>query len=371
MPTVDVLKSVEGELSTRAMQVCGMFDCPPKEKQELRWQINVPIEDRPWSVGLIVGASGSGKTVCANALFPNEMRVKHQWTAASVIDDFPKSASIESIVQCLSSVGFNTIPAWLRPYQVLSNGEQFRVDMARRMIESSGIIVVDEFTSVVDRQVAQVASHAIQKSIRRQGKQFVAVSCHDDIIEYLQPDWILNPSANTFEWRLLRQRPRINIEIAAMPHSAWKIFAPFHYMSADLHRAAACYGLWANGRLAAFAGVLHRPHSVNKRIKGVSRLVTLPDFQGLGLAFVLAESLGAAYKALGFDFHTYPAHPTFVRAFKSDRWRQMKKAGTRAPTQTGSLPGSWTGQRPCAVMKYIGESMPRNQAEDLISAKGG
>jgi len=41
----------------------------------------------------------------------------------------------------------------------------------------------------------------------------------------------------------------------------------------------------------------------------MSRLVTLPDYQGLGLAFALADRRGAAYKALGRQFHAYPAHP--------------------------------------------------------------
>ena len=40
---------------------------------------------------------------------------------------------------------------------------------------------MDEFTSVVDRQVAQIGAHAIQKYVRKHGRQFVAVSCHYDI----------------------------------------------------------------------------------------------------------------------------------------------------------------------------------------------
>jgi ABC-type ATPase with predicted acetyltransferase domain len=35
---------------------------------------------------------------------------------------------------------------------------------------------VDEFTSVVDRQVAKVASHTVQKAVRRQSRQLVAVT---------------------------------------------------------------------------------------------------------------------------------------------------------------------------------------------------
>src|SRR5439155_19760773 len=50
--------------------------------------------------------------------------------------------------------------------------------------------IFDEFTSVVDRTVAQIGSAAVAKTIRRSGKQLVAASCHYDVIEWLQPDWI-------------------------------------------------------------------------------------------------------------------------------------------------------------------------------------
>ena len=58
-------------------------------------------------------------------------------------------------------------------------------------------VVFDEFTSVVDRQVAQTASLAISKAIRRTKKRFIAVSCHSDIIEWLEPDWVFNTNDMT------------------------------------------------------------------------------------------------------------------------------------------------------------------------------
>ena len=59
---------------------------------------------------------------------------------------------------------------WLRPFHVLSNGEQFRATIARALAESAKgreLVVIDEFTSVVDRTVAQIGSAAIAKTIRR------------------------------------------------------------------------------------------------------------------------------------------------------------------------------------------------------------
>jgi GNAT superfamily N-acetyltransferase len=240
--------------------------------------------------------------------------------------------------------------------------------------------VVDEFTSVVDRQVAQIGAHAVQKHIRRTpGRQFVAASCHYDIVEWLQPDWVLEPSTMSLTWRGLQRRPPVECIVARVPYSAWRQFAPFHYLTADLHKAARCFGLFVGDRMAAFAGMLHRPHAKVHDIMGCSRLVTLPDFQGLGLAMALVDTMGSAYGAIGKRLHTYPAHPALIRSFdKSRSWALKKRPGTYSPpsgTQLRIAKGqkaglgftSKQGGRPCAVFQYVGEQMPRKQAEALLA----
>ena len=79
----------------------------------------------------------------------------------------------------------------MKPFSVLSTGEQFRVALARHLLSDDDPIVVDEFTSVVDRQVAHIGSIAVSKYVRKRDRKFIAVTCHYDVIEWLQPDWIL------------------------------------------------------------------------------------------------------------------------------------------------------------------------------------
>lgn len=360
MPAIDVVVESGIDLSVRARQVCGMFDCPPEKKQRLQWKANLPLDEKEWSIGLIVGPSGSGKSTCARHLWPDEYEYGPKWSGDTVIDSFDSSISIESIAAALNSVGFSTIPAWIRPYHVLSNGEQFRADIAKRMLEQEGVVVIDEFTSVVDRQVAKIACHSVQKFIRRQNRQLVAVTCHNDVVDWLQPDWVFEPAERQFRWREVQRRPSIHIEVARVPNKAWRIFAPYHYMSADLNPGASSFGLWANGELAAFAGVIHKPHPKAKNIKGLSRLVTLPDYQGLGLGFVLSETLGAAYKATGSRFRNYPAHPSFIRAYRQTAWKCVKRPGNMTPQKAGIQ--RFNKARPCAVMEYIGPAMEDEDA---------
>lgn len=141
-----------------------------------------------WQIGLIVGNSGTGKSTIAKELF--DVINGFEYTHESVIDDIP--ASYDEVTRMFYSVGFGSVPCWLKPYRVLSNGEQMRVDLARALL-STDFCVFDEFTSVVDRNVAQTMCIALNKCLKKYpNKKFVAVTCHKDVEEWLQPDWIFN-----------------------------------------------------------------------------------------------------------------------------------------------------------------------------------
>lgn len=369
MRAIDLVVESPVSTSMRARQVCAMFDVPPQEKASVKWKGSLDIDGDDWNVGLIVGPSGCGKSSIMRHLWGNMPPLT--WGAPSVIDDFAREHSIQQVSEMCGAVGFNTIPAWLRPFHVLSNGEQFRVDLARRLLELPDPIVVDEFTSVVDRQVAKIGAHAVAKAVRRNKRKFVAVTCHYDVIDWLQPDWILEPATMTFARRSVQPRPRVDAEFRRCEYGIWPIFAPFHYMSADLHRSARCFALYVDGRPVAFNGAMHRPHPKVDDIMGSSRTVVLPDWQGLGLGMVMGDALGSAYKAIGKRFHRYPAHPAFIRAHdRSPKWRLVKKPGAFSSVGAGAARFTGAegkvGGRPCAVFEYIGPSMARDEARMFL-----
>lgn len=160
-----------------------------------------------WKIGLIVGNSGTGKSTIARELYGDAIVSETKWGKRPVIDEVSSSASFENVTRTFYSVGFGSVPSWLKPFDVLSNGERMRVKMARALLEERRLIVFDEFTSVVDRNVAKTLCMAVSKAVRASDKQFVGVSCHRDILEYLQPDWYFDtddmtchfPSARALE----------------------------------------------------------------------------------------------------------------------------------------------------------------------------
>ncbi len=383
MPRVDLVVSTPVSRSPRVKQLEGMFDVPPATTSKKEWHADIPFDDRKWSVGAIIGPSGSGKSLIARSLFGTEKVDKcFRWNGKSVIDDFPARYSMDQISKVCNAVGFSTIPAWRRPYKVLSNGECFRVQLARHLLEDPDPIVIDEFTSVVDRQVAKIGAHAVQKFIRRQKRQFVAVSCHEDIVDWLQPDWVFEPSTARFAWRSVQSRPRCDITVSPVPRAVWPLFAPFHYLTAKLKPTAHCFAAFLNGQIAAFAGVSRAVTKSASPIMQCNRLVTLPDFQGLGLAFVLIDAVSAIYKAIGEQVRTYPAHPHLIHAFdRSKCWRLEKKPGTFmgsantkqraiAKLQRNSSISNKQqikqGSRPCAVFSYCGDALERSEAVRVL-----
>lgn len=205
MPDFDIVKTCNIDKTFRVAHIMSDFDIDPKHVCEhFRGGLNFPDE---WQIGVIVGGSGTGKTTIAKELFGEDLISGFEYSAKSVVDDMPKNASVQDIERMFYAVGFGSVPSWLKPYSVLSNGEKMRVDLARAMLEKD-FIVFDEFTSVVDRQVAQTASIAISKTIRRTNKKFIAVTCHYDVLEWLQPDWVFDTNKNESFFGIAREEKR-------------------------------------------------------------------------------------------------------------------------------------------------------------------
>ena len=197
MPNFDIVRNSEIEDTFRNKAVIDTYELSIEKVTE-QFAGNIEIENKDWNVGLIVGGSGTGKTTIAKEIFKNYYFEKFKWSKQSVIDNMPKDKTNEQITAVFTSVGLGTVWTWLKPYHVLSNGEMMRMNLARCILEDKDQIVFDEFTSVVDRVVAKTASFAISKAVRKLNKKFIAVSCHKDIIEWLEPDWVFDTEKQKF-----------------------------------------------------------------------------------------------------------------------------------------------------------------------------
>ena len=216
----------------------------------------------------------------------------------------PKECSVEQITSAFNSVGFSSPPSWLKPYSVLSNGQKMRVDLARAILENNKLFVFDEFTSVVDRNIAQIGSFAIQ--------------------DWLLPDWIFNTDTMTFQSLegQKKNRPEIKFEIFnTTDKSIWKMFSKHHYLSHSHNKAANVFIATVNDDIAGFISILHLPN-IDKTIKKVHRLVILPDYQGVGIGLRLLNEVGKIYKNEKWRFTITTSSPSLIHALKkNDLWK--------------------------------------------------
>jgi ABC-type glutathione transport system ATPase component len=151
--------------SYRAARVKSLFNV--ESGADFALDAELPIDDGEWRIGVVVGPSGSGKSSIGAALGNAYDPV---WPGdRPVIDVIAPEGDFNAATGALSAVGLGSVPTWLRPFPVLSNGEKFRATLARLVCEAPRFAVVDEFSSVVDRQIARVGAGAFAKAWRRTG----------------------------------------------------------------------------------------------------------------------------------------------------------------------------------------------------------
>lgn len=339
MPLLSVTVDCPVHESFRVQQVAGMFDVPLGERSSASFEVETPDTDEDWSIGLIVGHSGSGKSTIAREAFGGDLYRAEPWPDDSAVIDCFGETPVRKVVELFTSVGFGSPPSWVKPYAVLSNGEQFRCDLARALAAGCGgveeekpILAFDEFTSVVDRNVARVCSAAIAKGVRRGDLpcRFVAVTCHYDIAEWLEPDWVLDMATGRLTRRRLR-RPRIELEIHRCRVAAWRLFARHHYLTGSIAPQAKCYLATWNGEPVSFAATL--PIIGGKGRRRFTRIVTLPDYQGIGIGMRTVEAVADSQREEGLRVNVTSSHPALIRhCDRSPCWRvvAVKRTGQAA-----------------------------------------
>lgn len=328
MPNFDIIKEIKPKKTFRVASIIGKFDLQSENvKEHFKGEIDLPEK---WQIGLIVGKSGTGKTTIAKQLFPESYINSYEYTKESILDDMPTECTVEQITKAFNSVGFSSPPCWLKPYHVLSNGQKMRVDLARAILEKQNFFVFDEFTSVVDRNVAKIGSFAMQKAIRKTNKQFIAVTCHFDVQDWLLPDWIFNTDTMTFQSfeGQKKNRPKIEFKIySTRDKSIWKMFAKYHYLSHSHNSNATVYLAIVNNEIAGFISVYTFAHPKVKNIKKVHRLVVLPDYQGIGIGLKLLNEIGKTYKEKKYRYSITTSSPSLIFALKRDKNWALKNFG--------------------------------------------
>lgn len=367
MGTIKLKSSIKNDEYTQ--YVYDAFDIQNKEETEVEVSFNLSeAKDFDWNIGVIYGSSGSGKTTILKRM--GELSKSNFDYEKPLISNFdwlePKDATL-----LLTSMGLSSVPTWLRPFHLLSNGEQYRAELAYKVGKAKEVILVDEYTSVVDRDVAKAMSFALQKYIRKTNKRIILASCHYDIMEWLMPDWTCSPqkggALERGEW--LRQgRPQIELQVSRVEYDTWNFFKKHHYLTEECAKSCKFFLFSWNGKPIGINAVIPQPSGYFKNGVRESRIVVLPDYQGLGLGTTISNFTAAIYKDSDYRYFTKTVHPAIggYRNNNSDIWRGTSKNGKSPKSQNamGGMSGWNVLVRTSYCHEYIGESI--SGYEELI-----
>lgn len=295
-----------------------------KAKYDIKEYVETPvtIPDLPKDgIVLIVGTSGSGKSTILKTL--GERTHPKVEFYNSVIENFSTPERGEEL---LLACGLRSIPTWFRTPNTLSNGEHHRFEMALALDQD--IATVDEFTSVVDRDTAKSLALSIRKFYDKQGttEPLYIASCHRDIIDWLDPDWVYDTDLQKLDNRrsLLRlgTRPELALTIRSTGPDYWRYFSKYHYLDTRMSRSVHCYVLLLGDKPIGFHAAIH---STNRDIHSYwrgHRTVILPEFQGMGIGTAFSDAIAEIYVSRGLRYFSKTAHPSFgEHREKSPLWR--------------------------------------------------
>lgn len=319
--------------SFMCQMAANSLDIDIKEKSKHEFEVNADLET-DYNVGLIVGASGSGKTTLAKEVFGEESFQEFLDLSKPVIEQFPKDMNYDERSKLLSSVGLTSVPCWIRPAYTLSNGQRSRAEAALSIALSSEFAVIDEWTSVVDRTVAKVMSHSIQKAARKYNKKVVLIACHYDVADWLQPDWVID--CNTGEYHehrgLLRQerQEKLQFQVRNVTRKSWKYFSKYHYLSKRLPGGKVYfYGLFDGDNQIGFMCLANYipTRKGNLPVYHSNRVVIHPDYAGLGLGILFINKVCSHFRSLtGFEVRaTFSSIPLYKSRIKDkDNWKLIQ-----------------------------------------------
>jgi energy-coupling factor transporter ATP-binding protein EcfA2 len=285
-------------------------------------EAKVAIPELPTDgIVLIVGTSGSGKSTILRSL--GDLRQPVVDNSRTTIENFSTPERGEEL---LLACGLRSIPTWFRSPGTLSNGEFHRFEMAMSL--DQGLGTIDEFTSVVDRDTAKSLALSIRKYYDQRGttEPLYIASCHRDIIDWLDPEWVYDTDLQVLDNRRspfrMGSRPRLALTIRSTSSFYWRYFSRYHYLDSAISKSAHYYVLLLGDKPIGFHAAIH---STNRDIHSYwrgHRTVILPEFQGMGIGTAFSDAIAEIYVSRGLRYFSKTAHPSFgEHREKSDLWR--------------------------------------------------
>lgn len=259
--------------------------------------IEIPTD---FSVLFITGDSGSGKTTIATSIFPNYLppqipqKPLYLWNGETTEQQ-------QEAIRVFCMCGLSDAIQFVSLYENLSDSQKARAAIAKQILDGRKTIVVDEFLSTLDRKTAKATAYSLQKSIRKSGLKLVAITSHDDLIDYLMPDVIIRGKAFPSRFMVEQTRPDTeknpvlaNIKFHYGDKTEYKYcdLGLLHYKGKYTGGTKEYLFATDNGEIV---GVMVSTYNRSTGGRRISRVVVHPSYRGTGIGVALVRKYLADY----------------------------------------------------------------------------
>ena len=160
-------------------------------------------------------------------------------------------------------------------------------------------------------------------------------------------------------------KPNIKLTVQRVEPEVWYDlgFYKHHYLTSKLNKACKCLLFSWDDNPVAFVGIINTPRNNIPYGMSISRIVILPDYQGMGLSTTICNFCGGLVKSLGNEYRLYikTIHELMGNYFShSDKWKPTTYNGkTRDSkffvTESGKYNNRFIRSSYC--YEYIGEKI--------------
>lgn len=272
-------------------------------------QLDVPVN----GVILITGPSGVGKSLLLKEIeknFSSIKKIPSSFDKNKAIADMLPYESAGEVIRYLSKFGLGEPRILIGPFSHLSDGQKERFLIALALLEGNGPLILDEFTTRLDRCTAQIVALNLGKILNANNQSAFIASCHDDIKDFLNPDFHIKLSSNG-ECSVYDKKSKqidfldsLGVEIKKGTIADYKKLSRYHYENdnpndidmlspmvdqvvtahshGELVGVNLCTKPWPKlfEKFSEFA-------EINKSVQQSFRLIVHPQYRGIGLTKAL------------------------------------------------------------------------------------
>lgn len=190
---INVFFNTRVNKTIRTLEIAESFGLGLDEKA---WTLydNLELDIERGDVVYVTGQSGSGKSVVLREL---QRLMADAGQRVASIDDFVFADDTNVIDQLgkttsdalglLSMAGLNDAYLFVRKPSEMSDGQKYRLKIAKLIESGADVWVADEFGAVLDRVTAQVVASNLQRAARAVGATVIVATTHEDLKNALRP----------------------------------------------------------------------------------------------------------------------------------------------------------------------------------------